>query len=313
MKNIGQLGEFSIIDLITAKLSVGPELCVGPGDDGAVLALPDTRVVASTDFLLEDRHFRRSWSSAFQIGRKAAARNLADIAAMGARPLALLLGLGLPSDLDLNWVLRFIEGFNHEAVSAGASVAGGDICRADTIVIAPTSLGTLDGRDPVRRGGARSGDKVVVAGRLGWAEAGLALLRDGRDFPEELLDAHRFPQPPYSAGPSLSIAGATAMCDVSDGLMQDLGHIASASGVRIDLESSALDVHPVLAGAADLLGMDVRKWVLTGGDDYALAATLSTNCELPKGCVEVGAVSSGSGVFVDGAVPFERLGHQHFS
>jgi thiamine-monophosphate kinase len=279
------VGEFGLIAAVTARLPGSPAVLLGPGDDAALLAVPDGRVVATTDLLVEGVHFRRDWSSAYDVGRKAAAANLADVAAMGGTGTALLVGLAAPGDLPLQWALDLADGLRDEAALVGASVVGGDTVAGDAVVVAVTALGTLEG-PPVTRAGAREGDLVVVAGRLGWSAAGLRALHEGTvDGP--LVEAHRRPAPPYAMGPVLAAAGASAMCDVSDGLVADLGHIARASGVGIDLDSAALADPAVTLD--DVLG---------GGEDHALVATLAA--EPPAGCRVVGRVVAGSGVTLDG-------------
>ncbi len=277
---------------------------LGPGDDAAVLRAPDGRVVVSTDLLIEGRHFRRDWSSGYDIGRKAAAQNLSDIVAMGADPTALVVGLGLPADVPAEWLDALTDGFRDECDLVGATVAGGDIARSETVVLGVTALGDLAGRPPVVRSGARPGDVVAVAGRLGYAAAGLALLGAGvTDGPPDLvalLEAHRRPLPPYACGPQAALLGATAMLDVSDGLLQDLGHVADASGVAVALDAAALPVPEELSAAARRLGADPLEWVLTGGDDHALAATFSPEVSLPSEWTCVGVVTEGRGVRVDG-------------
>lgn len=289
-------------------------MLLGPGDDAAVLRAPDARVVATTDLLVEGRHFRRDWSDAYDVGRKAAAQNLADVAAMGAVPTALLLGFGAPPDLPVGWAERLADGLRDECALVGAAVAGGDVVRADTVVLAVTALGDLAGAAPVTRAGACPGDVVAVAGRLGHAAAGLALLSAGLAQPAELLAAHRRPAPPYEQGPAAARLGATAMLDVSDGLVQDLGHVAAASGVRIDIDSALLVVpEPLREAAAALAGRrqaaDPLAWILTGGEDHALAATFPTPPPAPWRVV--GRVRAGLGVFVDGR-PIAAGGWDHF-
>ena len=205
-----------------------------------MLATPDGRVVATTDFLLEGRHFRRDWSSASDVGHKAAARSLADVAAMGAVPSALLVALAAPADLPVSWARELTAGLAAECARVpGASVIGGDTARADSVLLAVTGLGDLAGRAPVLRSGASPADVVAVAGPLGRAAAGLALLASGlREDP--LVTAHLRPAPPYDAGPEAADLGATAMIDTSDGLLADLGHVAAASGVLINVVSAAL-------------------------------------------------------------------------
>jgi thiamine-monophosphate kinase len=285
---------------------------LGPGDDAAVLAAPGGRVVVTTDLLLEGRHFRRDWSSAYDIGRKAAAQNLADIAAMGADPTALFVGLGLPGDLPVEWLDGLTDGFRDECAPVGASVAGGDISRSDLVVLGVTALGTLGDRPPVTRAGARPGDVLALTGRLGYAAAGLALLQAGIPGPyPELAGAHRRPRPPYARGPEAARLGATAMADVSDGLVQDVGHIASASGVRVEIDAGALLVPESLAAAGTRLREDPLRWVLTGGDDHALVAAFPCGTDLPAEWMIVGRVVEGEGVQVSGHAEVEG-GWDHF-
>ncbi|MET0915036.1 MAG: thiamine-phosphate kinase, partial [Jiangellaceae bacterium] len=233
-EKLADLGEFGLIAAITARLPQGSGVIVGPGDDAAVLATADGRVVVTTDLLVENRHFRRDWSSADDIGHKASAQNLADVAAMGAVPTGLVVGLGAPADLPAAWALGFADGLREECEPLGVSVVGGDVVRSDVVVVAMTALGDLQGRAPVTRAGARPGDVVAVCGRLGWAEAGFRVLSRGFRSPRVLVEAHRRPAVPYRAGPQAAELGATAMCDVSDGLLADLGHVAQASGVAVD-------------------------------------------------------------------------------
>lgn len=296
MGTIGDLGEFALIACLVRRLPQGPDVRLGPGDDAAVIAAPDGRVVATTDVLVEGRHFRRDWSGPYDIGRKAAAQNLADVVAMGARPTALLIGFAAPPSTGVEWAERLYDGLAHECRSVGASVAGGDVVAASEITLAVTALGDLGGAPPLTRAGARPGDVVAVRGRLGFAAAGLALLGAGRDGPAELTEAHRRPRPPYAAGAEARSAGATALLDVSDGLVQDLGHIAAASGVRVDVDSKAVPVPPIL-------GPDGLRHALTGGEDHAFAGTFPAGAALPPSWTAVGTVTEGSGVRVDGREP----------
>ena len=301
---VGELGEWRLVDALRERLPQGPAVRLGPVDDAALVDVTDGAVVASTDLLVERRHFRRDWSDAYDIGRKAAAQNLADVTAMGAVPTALLVGLGVPADVTVEWVLQLCDGLRDECDLVGASVAGGDLARSELVVLGVTALGSLHGRAAVTRSGARPGDVVAVAGRLGWSAAGHAVLSRGFRSPRVLVEAHRRPQPPYAAGQQAADLGATAMVDVSDGLIQDLGHVAAASGVRIDLDAAAFDVAQPLYDVAAALGGDPRAWVLAGGEDHALAACFPAGTELPDPWRVVGAVSAGDGVLVDGE-PYE--------
>jgi len=315
-----------------ALMPAGSHLDVGIGDDAAVIRAPDARVVATTDLLVEDTHFRRDWSGPFDIGRKAAAQNLADVAAMGASPTALLVGFGAPADLPAQWAMDLARGLAAECARAGASVAGGDVTRSDKIMLGITALGDLGGQEPVRRGGARPGDQLAVAGILGSSGAGLALLRAGlADAPAgrlddlagrpelaELVAAHRSPQPPYAAGPQAARLGATSMIDISDGLVQDLGHLAEASGVSVDVRTpwlaacTAVRTAALRAAAEVLGGPDWLTWVLSGGEDHALAATFPAGTALPASWPVIGVVAAGSGVRVDGRDRGDLRGWDHF-
>ncbi|RBQ17424.1 thiamine-phosphate kinase [Spongiactinospora rosea] len=309
---VGDFGEFSLVTRIARRLPQGDGVLLGPGDDAALVSAPDGRVVLSTDLLLEGRHFRRDWSSGQDIGRKAAAQNLADIAAMGARPTALLVGLGLPPGTAVAWVDELFDGLCEECALVGASVVGGDISRSEAVLLGVTALGDLGGRAPVTRAGARPSDVVAVAGRLGHAAAGLALLSAGARGSGPLVDAHRRPRPPYAMGPRAAELGATAMLDVSDGLLQDLGHVADAGGVRIELDSAAFAVPEELRQAAAELDADPLAWMLTGGDDHALAATFPAGTGLSGQWQVIGTVTEGQGVLVDGR-EFGKGGWDHFA
>lgn len=315
MISIGELGEFGLIARVTARLSLGNSTSVGPGDDAAVVTAADGRVVATTDLLVDGRHFRRDWSTPYDVGRKAAAQNLADIAAMGAAPTALLVGLAAPPELPAFWAERFADGLADECDLVGAGVVGGDIVRSDVLLLAVTALGDLQGRAPVLRSGARPGDVVAVCGRLGWAGAGLAALRKGFRSPRVVVDAHRRPQPPYAAGPAAAVGGATSMIDVSDGLVADLGHVAAASAVRIELTRAGFDVASPVAEVASALGVDPFDWILGAGEDHALAATFPSSVSLPQGWRAIGMVTEaadGDTVLVDGN-PYTAGGFDHFA
>ncbi|MGN6609566.1 MAG: thiamine-phosphate kinase [Jatrophihabitans sp.] len=309
--DVGSVGEFGLIARVSAALDTTEAVLLGPGDDAAVVAAPDGRVVASTDQLLEHRHFRRDWSSAEDVGHKAAARACSDIAAMGAVPTAVLVALATPGDVPLTWTDGLVTGLRDECRALGAAVVGGDVTAADTVAVVVTALGDLQGRPPVTLAGAAVGDVVAYVGRLGWAAAGLAVLGRGFRSPAQVVGAHRRPEPPYAQGPHAALAGATAMTDVSDGLVADLGHLADASSVQIALDSVLLPVPNRLTEVAAALNVDPRDWVLHGGDDYALVATFPAGSTLPADWVRIGVVREGAGVAIDGVTVAPR-GHEHF-
>jgi thiamine-monophosphate kinase len=308
-----ETGEFGLIDRITSGLAQDPRVPVGPGDDAAVVSFGSSPVAVTCDVLVEGRHFRRDWSTAVDVGRKAASASLADIAAMGGTTTALVVGFAAPADLPSVWAVECTAGLTAEAASAGAVLVGGDVVEAPVIMLSVTALGDLGGRPPVLRSGARPGDLVAVAGRLGWSAAGLALLTRGFRSPKALVNAHRFPEPPYDCGPRAALGGATSMIDVSDGLIADAGHVAEASGVQIDLLTEGWTIPDDLASAASAFHMDPRDWMLTGGEDHALLATFPGDAELPEGFVLVGTVVAGQAqVTVDGRPVDAPGGFAHF-
>jgi thiamine-monophosphate kinase len=230
---------------------------------------------------------------------------------MGALPTALLVGFAAPGTLELSWVDGLMAGLRGECAVVEAAIVGGDVTAADVIMLSVTALGDLDGVDPVTIAGARPGDVVAVCGRLGWAAAGFAVLGRGFRSPVQVVTAHRRPEPLYFEGPRAARLGATSMTDVSDGLVADLGHIAQASGVRLDLRADSLDIPPKLREVGAALNVDPLVWVLTGGDDYALAATFPRRADLPDPWQAIGVVAEGEGVRVDGR-RWPDGGHEHF-
>ncbi|QYJ04551.1 thiamine-phosphate kinase [Nocardioides panacisoli] len=315
---LADLGEFGVIgrleDLV-ASLAPGENVLVGPGDDAAVLRVRTGHVVVSTDLMVEGRHFRRDWVDAVDVGHRAAAQNLSDINAMGGRATWLTVGLALPSNLPAQWVLGFVRGFAEECAAVGAGVVGGDLSEADQITVAVTVLGACT-VSPVLRSGASVGDVVAMCGRQGWAAGGLAVLGRGFRSPRKLVDAYRRPEPPYDAGLVAAEAGATAMIDVSDGLLADAAHLARASGVGINLRSEAFEVAEPLHAVAAATGSDPLQYVLGGGDDHALLATFPAGTDLPDGWHQVGVVNPPDDglpvVTVDGATNDGPVGWSHF-
>lgn len=289
---LGDISEGTVLRAILARTPRSSHAILGPGDDAAVIAAPSGSVVATTDTLVHGPDFRLAWSSGFDLGWKSAAVNLADVAAMGARPTALLVALAVPREMRLSFVEQLSEGFAAacEALAPGCAVVGGDLTVSETLTIAVTALGDLEGRSAVTRSGARVGDVVAIAGELGQAAHGLAVLfgrfRDGehpvpvdtallQEGERAALAAQLRPSPPIGLGPMAAVAGATAMMDVSDGLVLDAGRMAAASGITIDLTRAALGNDPERA--------------LAGGEDHALLATFPPDV-LPAGFRAIGRV-----------------------
>jgi thiamine-monophosphate kinase len=307
-ETLGELGEAEVLRRIFPRLPDAAVALVGPGDDAAVLAAPDGRLVVTTDTMVHGPDFRLAWSTPHDLGWKAAATNLSDIAAMGARATALVVAVAAPPETHVSLLEGLADGLRDAcaALAPGCGVVGGDLSVSATLVIAVTAFGDLEGRDAVLRSGARPGDVVAVSGSLGLAAEGLALLFeraiDSEGVPDaarahELrtefapaLDAQLTPRPPLEDGIAAALAGATAMLDVSDGLAIDARRIADASGVAIDLDSAAI-------GSPAQIPV-----VLAGGEDHALLATFpaAQGASLPGGFRRIGTVREGSGLTVDG-------------
>ncbi len=323
---LGSAGELAALRRIFPILPPATVATVGPGDDGAVIAAPDGRVVISTDLLVHGPDFRLAWSSPFDLGWKGAATNLADIAAMGARPTALVVAIAAPLDTlitDLEGIARGLRDACAE-LAPGVGVVGGDLSASDTLTIAVTVFGDLGGIDPVLRSGARAGDVIALAGTVGRAATGLRLLfaqgidEDGEPDPAaaaELIarrsaavEAQLRPTPPIAAGAMAALAGATSMLDVSDGLLLDAGRIASASGVDLDIDLHALEAdRGWIADAAPELIEVSAEIVLTDGEDHSLLATFPADATLPAAFRVIGVVREGDGrVLVNGEDPAVR-------
>ncbi|MDQ0613005.1 thiamine-monophosphate kinase [Microbacterium sp. W4I4] len=307
---IGDIAEGTVLRTILARTGTAAHTILGPGDDAAVIAAPSGSVVATTDTLVDGPDFRTAWSSGHDLGWKAAAVNLADIAAMGAVPTALLVALAVPRDTRLSFVAAMADGFRDacDVLAPGCAVVGGDLTVSDLLTIAVTALGDLSGRSAVTRAGARPGDVVALAGELGAAAAGLeTLFADFRDGSAPVpvdrsgldaglmhgLDRQLRPVPPIARGAAAADAGATAMMDVSDGLTLDAGRMADASGISIDFAGAAIDA---LAHGGD------RARALRGGEDHGLLATFPAGTALPEGFVAIGTVvdRAGAAVLLDG-------------
>lgn len=313
---VGDTGEFGLIGDVVRELPTSPAVSIGPGDDAAVFLVSGSAVV-STDLLVEGVHFRRDWSEAGDVGRKAIAVNASDLEAMGARPVTCVVGFSAPSDLPITWAREFFEGMRQESARAGIVLVGGDTTRSRDITVCVTVIGETDGLAPVTRSGATPGQVVAVTGRLGWAAAGLAALQRGFRSPRAAVSAQRCPEVPYGQGRVAAEAGAGAMVDVSDGLRADLGHVARASGVLIDLDSALVPVDEPLRVVGQATGTDPLRFALTGGEDQALVATFDEGF-VPDGWTVLGRVlelpaGAEARVLVDGEDPEGPAGWDHFA
>jgi thiamine-monophosphate kinase len=306
-ESLGEVGEVAALARIFPRLPAASAALIGPGDDAAVLAAPDGRYVVTTDMMIHGPDFRLAWSTAHDLGWKAAASNLADVAAMGAVPTGLVVALAAPTSTPVAFLEEFADGLRDgcAAMAPSCGVVGGDLSVSATLTIAVTAFGDLEGRSPVLRSGAQVGDIVAVSGVLGDAAIGLErLFSDGvvdgvpdaarasalrAEHPEVV--AQLAPTPPIGDGRLAALAGATSMIDLSDGLALDARRVATASGVAIDLS---------------LEGVGSREG-LTGGEDHSLLATFPAATVLPGGFRPIGKVVAGAGLLVDGQ-PFVARG-----
>ncbi|HWB71824.1 MAG TPA: thiamine-phosphate kinase [Egibacteraceae bacterium] len=271
----GAGGEFDLIERLGPYLAGAARgLVVGPGDDAAVLEVNGRAVCLSVDVVVEEVHFRRDLSSFADVGWKAVAVNCSDLAAMGARPSAAVVGLCRPRDVAPEAIESLYRGMAEACSRWGLLLVGGDTVASATLVVALTAVGEVDPSRAVRRSGARPGDRLVVVGALGSAAAALAQVAGGMDADPALLAAHRRPRALVDAGGELARRGATAMIDVSDGLGADLGHLCAASGVRAAVRAAALPVAAGVAAAAAAVGADLWEVACGGGEDYALLAAV---------------------------------------
>lgn len=335
---IGDLGEEGLLSQLFERL--GPDrqtapsasppaatgVLVGPGDDTAYLSA-GAATLATTDVMVLGRDWLDEWSSPTDVGVKLVNQNLADLAAMAGVGSAVLLTLTAPPSLTVRWALDFVDGVVQATTVAGVSVAGGDLSSSlGEVSVAATALGRLGAgiQAPVLRSGARVGDVVAVSGGLGRSAAGLQVLQRGAQgwFPpqkdaqncSDWVGYHTRPWPDLEQGPVAGRAGATAMIDISDGLLRDAGRIGTASAVTLDLRSDLLAAweDPI---AAVLGRAEARRCVQAGGEEHTLLATFRSG-DVPSGWTEVGRVSdpdpAGQRVRVDGQAVGE-LGWDHFS
>jgi thiamine-monophosphate kinase len=281
------MGEFELLERVRERLPALPaRVCLGSGDDAAIVA-PEGATATSVDALVDGVHFRRAWSSLEQIGRKALAVALSDLAAMGAEPGEAYVVLGVPTDLDEDGCLELLDGMAAVAVETGTALAGGDVTRAPALTLAVTVVGHAPSAgDFVRRAGARPGDAVVVTGELGGAAAGLLALEASEARPEPIARLLE-PKPRLDEGRMLAKAGATAMIDLSDGLGGDANHLARASGVGLRIDATAL---PLADGVTDL------SVAVSGGEDYELLATIPPDRIATIPATRIGEVVVGEGV-----------------
>jgi thiamine-monophosphate kinase len=302
--------EFDLIQRHFSQYGAGPSVALSVGDDCAILTLdPGEHLATSVDTLVEGVHFLPD-TFPEDLGFRAVSVAASDLAAMGARPVGMTLALTLPEADDF-WLNAFSQGVGQAVSAYELPLVGGDTTRGP-LTITVQVFGAVPGGQALLRGGARVGDAVCVSGPLGDAAAGLALLRgEWRATPEAaeyLVDRYNRPRARLELGRAL-LGAATAAIDISDGLLQDAGHIAAASGVCLELETAALPVSSAVESIGDR--EKVLKWALSGGDDYELCFTLPPGEAVPANCTRIGTVVEGDGVKIDVPVDFPA-GYQHF-
>ena len=286
------------------------------GDDAAVVG----EQVITTDMLIEDVDFTRATPIEF-VARKSVAANLSDLAAMGATPAFAVVALGAPKWLD---IVQFMTEMATAAKKYSLEIVGGDLSRSEKLVVSIAAIGRA--KRPLLRSGAKPGDRIFVSRPLGASAAGLQLLQRPpaevsyavREFAESVIQRHLDPEPEVALGIALAqIDAVTACIDISDGLSTDLTHLCDASGLGADVERARIPVFPDLDRAGPALGIDVRRAVLHGGEEFALLFTGSTreselSSKLGRPVYAIGRISKQRGVRLDGE-PLAPGGFDHFA
>ena len=303
--------EFELIQHYFTGLGEGAAVRLGVGDDAAVLQVPEGHVLQiSTDTALEGAHFLANLPAA-DIAYRSVMAAASDLAAMGAVPMASLLSLTLP-EADSAWLRDFSTGLGTVCTETGLPLVGGDTTRGP-LAITVTVMGSTPAGQFMVRSGAEPGDRLCVSGTLGDAAAGLEILKGDLSVADASISgvlAARFTRPVARLTLGQTLRDLASACiDISDGLLADAGHLATCSGVAIEVDSSLLPLSDALCSVVDM--RQAKDWALAGGDDYELLFALPCNTPLPAGCTQIGRVVSGSGISCD-RVP-ERAGYDHFA
>ncbi len=279
MSTLADLGEFGVIARLTQHWTTRPDVLRGVGDDAAVLDVgnPAEVLLATCDAQVAGVHFDVTTATPHEIGRRALAVNISDIAAMGGTPRFALISLLLPPDLAMEMLTEIYAGLEEEATRFAVALVGGNISRADTLALDITLLGMASRDHLLLRDAALPGDVLLVTGTLGAAAAGLRLMQDSgiaarahAEVAAPLLAAQRTPAPRVAAGQWLAAQGVRAGIDLSDGLAADLAHLCAASGVGAELDVATFPILPATRVFADVAGVDARDLALYGGEDYEL-------------------------------------------
>jgi thiamine-monophosphate kinase len=279
--DVNRVGEFGLIDLIAKDTIFDPaSVVVGIGDDAAaLLPAPDKIQLVTTDMLVETVHFDLTTTTAYQLGHKAIAVNLSDIAAMGGIPRHALISIALPKKINVDFVLELYKGMKEICRDFKVNIVGGDtVSSPDNLVLNVVVIGEAEPSRLIKRSGAKPGDIVAVTGPLGGSAAGLEILTAGltKSFPfsKILTDAHLTPMPKVSLGRALANAGATSMDDISDGLASECHEIAAASQVGIELYADAINVSEETIIVAEYFNKPPLDYALYGGEDFELLFTM---------------------------------------
>jgi thiamine-monophosphate kinase len=296
-------------ELFQTSFAQGVE--VGIGDDAAVISASSNKLVATLDIAIEDVHFKSLWSSPFEIGAKLTTANLADLFSMGATPKYLLVGAAISEINNSEVITELAQGIRSVADKFEVSVIGGDLSKSEKMSLSITALGEI-ARDPITRSGASAGDLIYLSALPGLSAAGLAILERGLDRPKYVVQAHLNPK---LVAPIKLMEVASAMSDISDGLVSDARNIARASKVDLNFDTNALEASPDFKDLGELateLGVDVYDWILSGGEDHFFIATVPEKYADKNLGIQVGKVVAGSGLITIDGVQTQRAGYQHF-
>jgi len=296
-------------ELFQTSFAQGVE--VGIGDDAAVISASNNKLVATLDIAIENVHFKSLWSSPFQIGAKLTTANLADLFSMGATPKYLLVGAAISEINNSEVITELAQGIRSVADKFEVSVIGGDLSKSEKMSLSITALGEM-AKDPITRSGASAGDLIYLSALPGLSAAGLAILERGLDRPKYVVQAHLNPK---LVAPIKLMEVASAMSDISDGLVSDARNIARASKVDLNFDTSALEASPDFKDLGELateLGVDVYDWIFSGGEDHFFIATVPEKYADKNLGIQVGKVVAGSGLIMIDGEQTQRAGYQHF-
>lgn len=276
-----------------------------------MISASSNKLVATLDIAIEDVHFKSLWSSPFEIGAKLTTANLADLFSMGATPKYLLVGAAISEINNSEVITELAQGIRSVADKFEVSVIGGDLSKSEKMSLSITALGEI-ARDPITRSGASAGDLIYLSALPGLSAAGLAILERGLDRPKYVVQAHLNPK---LVAPIKLMEVASAMSDISDGLVSDARNIARASKVDLNFDTNALEASPDFKDLGELateLGVDVYNWILSGGEDHFFIATVPEKYADKNLGIQVGKVVAGSGLITIDGVQTQRAGYQHF-